>query len=149
MKKRLLIAIILFAPIALNAQSLYEMPNGKTFSRQLFEIPAMMLIFFFVIVFILTIIKLILDHRLKMKMIDKGVSDKVVEQFLKPNRKDVKSQAIKWFLVLAGIGVGLTFTSIFLPVGVHSVAIMAFSLGLSFFAYYTYLKSVRNEKVQE
>jgi hypothetical protein len=84
-----------------------------------------------------------------MKMIDKGVSDKVVEQFLKPNRKDVKSQAIKWFLVLAGIGVGLTFTSIFLPVGVHSVAIMAFSLGLSFFVYYTYLKSVRKEKMQD
>lgn len=149
MKKRLLIAIILFAPFAVNAQFLYEMPNGRTFSKQLFEIPAMILIFYLVTVFILTIIKLILDHRLKMKMIDKGVSDKVAEQFLQPNKQDVKSQTIKWFFVLAGIGVGLTFTSIFLPVGVHSIAIMAFSLAISFIGYYTYLKRGQNEKVKD
>ena len=149
MKKRLLIAIILFAPFAGNAQSLYEMPNGRTFSRQLFEIPSMMLIFYLITVFILTIIKLILDHRLKMKMIDKGVSDKLAEQFLQPNKKDDKIRTIKWFFVLAGIGVGLTLTSIFLPVGVHSVAIMAFSLALSFIGYYKYLKRGQNEQVKE
>jgi len=142
MRKKIVIASVLFAPFTVNAQDLFEMPNGKSFSSSLLTIPAVILVVYLITVFILTIIKLILDHRLKMKMIEKGVSDKLAEQFLQPTEKDVKSRTVKWLLILAGIGLGLTILSLFLPLGVHSFAIMAFCLALSFFGYYTYQKRV-------
>jgi hypothetical protein len=92
------------------------------------------------ITFILAIIKTILDFRLKSKMVDKGVSDKVVEQFLQPQNRDAKTQAIKAFLILAGIGVGLTAINFTSPIGIHSFAIMAFSIALSFLGYFYFIK---------
>jgi hypothetical protein len=92
------------------------------------------------ITFILAIIKTILDFRLKSRMVDKGVSDKVVEQFLQPQNRDAKTQAIKAFLILAGIGVGLTAINFTSPIGIHSFAIMAFSIALSFLGYFYFIK---------
>ena len=85
-----------------------------------------------------------MDNRLKARMIEKGVSDKVVEQLLQPDGKDVKGQAMKSFLLLSGIGLGLTIINFFLPIGIHSIAIMSFSIALSFLGYYYFLK--RSEK---
>jgi len=67
-----------------------------------------------------------------------------VEQFLQPGAKDTKNQIIKWFLVLTGLGLGLTIISMTLPLGIHSMAIMSFSIALSFLGYYVFTK--RTEK---
>ena len=83
-----------------------------------------------------------MDNRLKARMIEKGISDNIVEKFLQPDSKDIKGQAMKWFLLLSGIGVGLTISSLFLPIGIHSLAIMTFSIALSFLGYYFFLKSL-------
>jgi hypothetical protein len=77
-------------------------------------------------------------------MVEKGVSENVVERFLQPTNRDVKSMAIKWFLILAGIGVGLTVISFSMPLGIHSLAIMAFSLALSFLGYFYFIKQSGN-----
>ena len=73
-------------------------------------------------------------------MIEKNVPDNVVEHFLQNNESDPKGRAIKWFLILSGIGAGLTIITFFLPVGIHSIAIMVFSIAFSFLAYFYYLK---------
>jgi len=139
MKKTITIAIILFGPLAINAQN-YVMPDGRNFSREFIDIPAIILVVYLISTVILTIIKLILDHRLKSRMIEKGVSENVAEQFLQPTNKDSKNLAVKWFLILTGIGIGLTMICFFLPIGIHSVAIMAFSIALSFLGYFYFLK---------
>jgi cobalamin synthase len=144
MKQVIIIATVLLLPLGVNAshdrtlQEIADIPLG------VIGIPAVILALYLILTFILTFAKSIMDNRLKARMIEKGVSDKVVEQLLHPDDKDVKGQAMKSFLLLTGIGVGLTIIYFFLPIGIHSIAIMSFSIALSFLAYYYFLS--RSEK---
>ena len=144
MKQVIIIATVLLLPFGVNAwqdstlQEIADMPLG------VIGIPAVILALYLILTFILTFAKSIMDNRLKARMIEKGVSDKVVEQLLQPDGKDVKGQAMKSFLLLSGIGLGLTIINFFLPIGIHSIAIMSFSIALSFLGYYYFLK--RSEK---
>lgn len=144
MKKLITIAAILLIPFASNALQISTLPDGTNVSTEVIGIPAVILVLYLVLTFILTIAKSIMDNRLKSQMIEKGVSDKVVEQFLQPDSKDVKDQAMKSFLILSGIGIGLTIISLFRPVGIHSIAIMTLCIALSHLGYYYFLK--RSEK---
>ena len=144
MKQVIIIATVLLLPFGVNAwqdstlQEIADIPLG------VIGIPAVILALYLILTFILTFAKSIMDNRLKTRMIEKGVSDKVVEQLLQPDGKDVKGQAMKSFLLLSGIGLGLTIINFFLPIGIHSIAIMSFSIALSFLGYYYFLK--RSEK---
>jgi len=140
MKKILTLAALLFLPAFLQAQDMYQINQDVNMSRQFIDIPAIILILYLVLMFILTILKSILDNRLKSQMIEKGVTDKVAEQFLQPTKTDSKGVALKWFLILMGIGVGLMIVDATLPIGIHSIAIMSFSLGLSFLGYFYFIK---------
>ncbi len=88
---------------------------------------------------ILTFIKLILDYRIKDKLIDKGASDSVISQLLQPAIKDSNQSTIKWIAILTGAGLGLSLVAAFQPLGIHSLAIMSFSLAASFLAYYFFI----------
>jgi len=91
---------------------------------------------------ILSLIKMILDNRIKQKMIDKGASENIISQLLQPiNKESSRDINIKWFCILAGIGVGLSLINFFLPLGIHSLAIMSFSLAASFLGYYFFTKN--------
>ena len=139
MKKIVAAAIIFFAPFVLHAQD-GQLRGGFNIKDEYFRIITAIFVLYLMITFIITIIKTILDFRLKSRMVDKGVSDKVVEQFLQPQNRDAKTQAIKAFLILAGIGVGLTAINLTIPMGIHSFAIMAFSIALSFLGYFFYIR---------
>ncbi len=144
MKQVIIIATVLLLPFGVNAwqdstlQEIADVPLG------VIGIPAVILALYLILTFILTFAKSIMDNRLKARMIEKGVSDKVVEQLLQPDGKDVKGQAMKSFLLLSGIGLGLSIINFFRPIGIHSIAIMSFSIALSFLGYYYFLK--RSEK---
>ncbi len=122
------------------AENTYKLHDGKEISRELIDIPASILAVYLVSLFLLNIVKWILNYSLKSKMIDKGVSDEIVKQFLQPENIESRQQAIKWFIILTGIGIGLTIVSFFQPFGIHSAAIMIFSIAFSFLAYYFYIK---------
>jgi hypothetical protein len=91
-----------------------------------------------------TFIRWLLDYRLKNKLIEKSAPDHVVSQLLQPITSDNKNVAIKWFALLMGLGTGLSFVDYFQPLGIHSLAIMSFSLAASFLGYYFYIN--RREK---
>jgi hypothetical protein len=146
MKKIIAITMLIAAPFALPAQH-YRLSDGRYFSQELINIPATILIVYLLTTFLLTIIRSNLDYRLKSRMVDKGVSDKIVEQFLQPHNRDSRGQAMKWFLILAGIGVGLTIVSFTLPLGIHSVAILVFSVAFSFLGYYYFLKRSGSQRL--
>jgi hypothetical protein len=94
---------------------------------------------------ILSIIRMILDNRIKKQMVEKGVSENIISQLLQPiNKESSRDVNIKWFCILAGIGVGLALINFFQPLGIHSLAIMSFSLAASFLGYYYFTK--RSEK---
>lgn len=95
-------------------------------------------------VVVMTFIKWLLDHRLKNKLIDKGAPDHIVSQLLQPAINDNKDTTVKWFALLMGLGVGLSFVDYYQPLGIHSLAIMCFSVAASFLGYYFYIS--RKEK---
>ena len=140
MKKFFLATITALAPAALYAQEYYRLPDNRQMSSQFISVPATIFVMYLVGAFILHVIRTTLDHRLRSKLVDKGVTDKVAEQFLQPVSRDLRSQALKWCLMLTGTGIGLTAVYYTLPLDIHSLAIMAFSIALSYLAYFLYLK---------
>jgi hypothetical protein len=101
---------------------------------------AILALFLLIGYFILKAVKLFLDTRLKNKIIDKGVSEQLAVSILQKNSDDNKTEAIKWFFLLAGIGLGLSIVSTQSTLSINSAAIMAFSLAASFMGYYLYLR---------
>lgn len=143
MKKILSIFTIMLSPVLLYGEY-YRLPDNSYVSEQFISIPATLLAVYLVATFILNLIKTNLDHRLKSKMLEKGVSEQVVEQFLQPHNKDARANALKWFLILTGVGLGLFFVYYTLPIGIHSMSIMAFCIAFSYLAYFFYLKQSGN-----
>jgi len=148
MKKLIFLFLAFTAPLGVFAED-YHFTEGTSFTRQLFEIPATLFAAWLVITFFISLVRIILDHRLKLKMIEKEVSDKVAEQILQPTKNDTKSQAFKWFLILAGMGVGLGLVSVTTPFGIHSIAIIVCCLSLSFLGYFSYLKRSENNNLNK
>ncbi len=92
---------------------------------------------------ILQMLKYLLDYRLKNKIIDKGISEELASSLLHVDPNESKNVNIKWFAILAGIGTALTIIYFTLPLGVHSLAIMAFCISASFLGYYFFLRKAR------
>ncbi len=144
MKKILVFVLCSTGTVAANAQSDYEIFNDGGFARDLTHILAMIAVIFMLTAFILSMIKLFLEHRIKNRVIDKGVDENVVSQLLQPDRKSVGDVAMKWFVIFTGIGVGLTLINVFRPFGIHSLAIMSFSVAAGFLGYYFYTRRNNN-----
>ena len=91
-------------------------------------------------IFILTIMKRILDHRLKNKILERGITDSVALSILQTNPNENRNINIKWFAILTGLGAGLTIVDFTRPLGIHSLAIMTFCIAVSFLGYFYYLR---------
>jgi hypothetical protein len=55
---------------------------------------------------------------------------------LEKKKKDYLNEVLAWICVLLAIGAGLTLITLTLPFGLHSVAILAFSIGLGLLVFY-------------
>ena len=102
------------------------------------KIGVVIFIILLVMYFLQTILRKLLEHKLKNKILDKGISETLVSAVLQTD--DNKHANIKWFTILMGVGIGLLIVNYSLPLGVHSFAIMAFSIALSFLTYHLYLQ---------
>ncbi len=94
----------------------------------------------FLVFMLITLVRYILEFRIKNKLIDRGMSEQLSAYLLDNNAQEKRNDVVKWAILLCGIGVGLTITYLTSPIDIHSLAIMAFSLGLSYWAYFFYLK---------
>ena len=136
MKKLATIFSTLLIAFTLNAQQGYSILEDRNFMAELLKSVAILLLFAIIATFFLNLIRMILDYRLKNKMLDKGVSENLASQFLKTGNS--KNEVIKWFAILCGIGVGLVLVALFPPFGIHSLIIIVFSLAASFLGYHFY-----------
>ena len=134
MKKIIRVLILLILPFAANAQ------DGDSMDREVFRACSAIFVVILFMAFILAILKWILEHRLKNKIVDKGISENLVTSILQTTTKQDGNANIKWFTILAGIGAGLTIVNYTLPLGIHSLAIMFFSTAASFLGYYFFVK---------
>jgi hypothetical protein len=144
MKRTITIATVMLASFAANAQEESKAIIDKDFMRELLTNSGVLIGIFLFTTFFLTIIRSFLDSRLKNKLIDKGASENVVNQLLQPLKKESKLEPLKWFSILSGIGLGLALIGAFQPLGIHSLAIMSFSLAAGFLAYYFFSKKAES-----
>jgi len=135
MKKIIYIIIIAATPVIANAQS-----NTQGINEDVFNACASIFTAGLFMIFILAIIRRIMDYRIKNKIIEKGIPENIVSSILQTSPKENRNTNIKWFALLAGIGAGLTIIYYTLPLGIHSLAIMAFCTAASFLGYYFFLK---------
>jgi hypothetical protein len=141
MKKLLTVTAASLLCFVVNAQN-YD-PNGfLRYNMDIFEICAAIFVTGMFMFFIITVMKRIFEHRLKNKIVDKGISEVVAQSILETrSAEENKNANIKWFSILAGIGIGLIGVNYTQPLGFHSLAIMAFSISLSFLGYYFFTRS--------
>jgi hypothetical protein len=139
MKKTLTIIILTTASIAAHAQNRYNPFADKEALSEIFRSVVILLLIYILSTFVLTLVKLILNHRLKKTIVEKGAPEQVISQLLDQPENNKKG-AIKWFILLTAVAIGLTIISFSLPMGVHSVIIMILSIALGFLGYYFLLK---------
>lgn len=133
MKKLITTVTVLHAVIAANA--------GDGYNEEVFQICAAIFVMLAVMAFILTFLKKILEHRLKNRILDKGIPENLVTSLLQTDTPgNEKHINIKWFAILAGLGTGLLLVYYTKPLDIHSLAIMAFSISLSFLGYYFFIR---------
>ena len=110
------------------------------FNRSVFNATATIVAMLCIMVFILAIMKKIIDYRLKNKIVDKGISDSIASSILQTKPSDDRHVNIKWFSILAGLGAGLMIVNYTQPMGIHSLAIMSFSISASFLCYHLFTR---------
>ncbi len=136
MKNVISIVAVIATPFVVTAQN----TNTPTIDKEIFNICATILVIGIFMIFILVIMKQIMDYRLKNKIVEKGMPENVASSILQMNPKEDRNINIKWFAILTGLGAGLTIVNYTLPLGIHSLAIMAFSVSLSFLGYYFFVR---------
>jgi len=133
MKKLFVILLALVSPAMAHAQ-------GGLYEPEVFRTVSVIFLVGLFMWFCLAVMKRLMDNKLRNKIVDKGVPDNVVSSILKTNPKEDLNSNIKWFAILMGLGVALTAIHYTLPLGIHSLAIMAFCIAASFLGYFFFLK---------
>ncbi|MBN8876663.1 MAG: hypothetical protein E6Q24_13990 [Chitinophagaceae bacterium] len=143
MKKLTVLAVVLLSSVMVHAQRFDDRSIGiiEEITRSIIILFGMSLIGSFILI----IFRQILDHRLKNRMLEKGASDELAAQFLRPDVKDVKKQTMKWFIIFLCIGAGFLFIDATQPIGLHSIAILCFCIALGYLAYYLFVRKMENK----
>jgi hypothetical protein len=146
MKRIVTAAAVLFTTTGLHAQPAYDPFHDSYFINELNKNITILIFFAIIGIFVIAFMRVTFDHRLKAKMIEKGVSENLAAQFLRSNTRNMKNEAIKWFCIFTGLGTGLLIVNLFQPYGLHSLAILSFSIAAGFLGYYLF--SRRSEKAE-
>jgi hypothetical protein len=92
------------------------------------------------VMLIIQVTKYILDHKLRNKIIDRTISEQLANSILQKSAADKKDESVKWSILLLSLSGGLTVAYHTMPLHIHSLAIMAFSAGISYLIYFFYLQ---------
>lgn len=141
MKKIIFAILILAASLPVAAQDVSF--GVGTLNMETVRIIATIVVLILIMSFILNMFKKIFDYRLKNKIVDRGVPQEAAASILRTEEVDNKNAPVKWFALLAGLGLGLTIVNYTLPLGIHSLAIMSFCVAFSFLGYFVFLKRSR------
>jgi hypothetical protein len=137
--KKILSTIIISALSSLAVAQGTNTPHDMGINEDVFKISATIFVVILVMIFILSVVKRMLDYRIKNRIVEKGVSGDLASSILRSDTGDGDVN-IKWFSILTGIGIGLMIVNYTLPLGIHSIAIMTFTIAVSFLGYHQYVK---------
>lgn len=120
------------APVAFTANA--STNNSFKVDERSFELIAPFFLIGLLLLFTYAILRLYLDNRLKNKVVEKNTPENIVALLLRTGADDKKEANLKWFIMFLGLGAALTIIHCTLPLGYHSLAIMAFCIAISFLA---------------
>src|SRR5690242_14725650 len=138
MKRGSLIAMVMLFAVVTQAQN-YDPHKAKSIPDKFIEIPIFILGVYLAATFILKIIKMILDNRLKYKLLEKGDSADVIKELLISAPMDIRNEVMKLTTLFIGTCVGFGISYFFQPFGNHTVVIMAGSIAVSILVYYHFI----------
>ena len=138
MRKIMSTLTILAAPLTVQAQPITYL------DRDLFAICVTIMAGGFVLLFLLEITKRFFEYRLKNKILELGVPEDLATTVLKGKSNKDSMVSIKWFFIFTVVGIGLTIITYTRPLGIHSLAIMAFSLAAGFLGFFFFIKRSSN-----
>ena len=142
MKKITSLIVLMAASFLVKAQTSVPIHQSSNMSNlEMVHIGVLVSVLIAIMYFISAIVKRFLDYRLKNKIIEKGVSETIATAIIQTDSSTDKNNNIKWFAILMAISIGSAIIYITLPLGIHSVAIMAFCIAISFLGYYFFLKN--------
>jgi hypothetical protein len=142
MKRIITIIALLFYSVAVHAQTnYYLLPRDRNITTELMRSTVITIVLYIISAFILSLIRTILNHQLKNKMLEKGVPAEVIAKMLP--RKNELTIAIKWFSLLIALSVGFLIISFF-PPGIHSIIIMTFCVALGYLGFYVWANRLNN-----
>jgi hypothetical protein len=104
------------------------------------EILLPMLFMAFLAFMLVSLIKYFLEYRLRNKLLERGMHEQLSVYLSNKDEQEKRNEAVKRAILFCGLGLGLIITYLTTPVHIHSLAIMAFSLGVSYLAYFFYLR---------
>jgi hypothetical protein len=138
MKRITLTALVFCMSIAAQAQPQenFDPFKDREFIFDSMHICTIMLVIYMIASFILQLFKNGMSFRLKNRILDKGTEENIVKELLLPDKKDNTKYILQWFLMLTAIGIGLLLVGFTRPFGLHSLAILAFSIAAGFGAFY-------------
>jgi len=146
----LLSNLICFAQNKVETHTLnYDRESLKIIPDKFFEIGIPLLIIFILLNTLIAVLKNRAEHQLKLKMIDKGVSEDALIKIFKESNLMAKLQPLKWFLFIFGTALALLcihFTRDFLvnQSGYLAVGIFLLFISAAFFIYYNILSKKIN-----
>ena len=146
MKKIFATATVLCFAIAAKAQENFDPTKDRQFYFDILNMVGVLSGLYLISSFIQRLFKQYYGYRIKNRMLDKGTEENIVKELLQPDKKDNKDYILQWFCMLTAVGAGIFLVSWVRPFGLHSLAILAFSLAAGFGAYYYF--SRQTDKIQ-
>lgn len=114
MKKLLISILLLLADTSIQAQNQLETHNLdydpdklKIIPDKVFEMGVPLLFLFFVVQAVIAFAKIRAENQLKLKMIEKGLSEATLIEIFKESNTIAKLQPLKWFLFSLAMGLAL------------------------------------------
>jgi len=137
MKKTISTAALLCMAFALQAQdNNFDPLKDRQLYFDVLNMIGILAVIYLLTSFITMILKQHYNYRIRNRILDKGTEENIIRELLQPEKKENKNAVLQWFCMLAAIGAGLTLVALIRPFGLHSLAILAFSLAAGFGAYY-------------
>ena len=146
MKKIFLAIAILTSTIAAYAEDDQRPLIDHSLIADVLSLCGVLLVIYLISMFILQLVRNSMDYRLKSKIIEKGTAGDIVGQLVQSETKkpDNDNTLMQWLWTMVGIGIGFTGMQFTRPLGLHSLAIMAFCVAAGLGGYYFF--SRKNKK---
>jgi len=105
------------------------------------------IVFYVITSFLLALIRMLLNHRLKNKMVNLEYSAVQIEAVLNCSNES-RNYAVKWIMLLLSATVGLILMSQF-RFGWLSLALLTFCLSIGYGLYFRYLKKSKTDQYRQ